>query len=120
MAIRVSRYTPPGVYIQHEIVQPIPAFVGLPRQVCLIGEGEAAKTIVDEHHVRAYIDEEVETPDAGGIFVLAKQSDLKASTMYLFKNGDQQASDQFTIEQLLAAACTATLVPSTPAPTACT
>lgn len=101
MAIRVSRYTPPGVYIQEEVVQPIPAFVGLPRQVCLVGEGDPCKTIVDEHHVRAYIDLESVTPDSNGTFTLAKQSDLKASSMALFKNGDEQAAGAFSIAELV-------------------
>lgn len=101
MAIRVSRYTPPGVYIQEEVVQPIPAFVGLPRQICLIGEGDPCKTIVNEHHVRAYIDAEAVLPDNNGVFVLSKQSDLKASAMVLFKDGDAQAAGSFTIAQLV-------------------
>lgn len=104
MAVRISRYVPPGVYVEEQVVQAIPAFVGLPRQICIIGEGEHCKTIVNEERVRAYITKEVVTPDSGGIFVLAHSSDLKKSTMFLFKNDDLQAADQFTIAELIAVA----------------
>jgi hypothetical protein len=101
MAIRVTQYLPPGSYITEEVVKPIPAFIGLPRQICIVGEGDHCKTVFDENHTRAYIDAESATPDANGQFVVDKQSDLKASTMVLFKNGDAQASDQFTVEELV-------------------
>lgn len=100
MAIKVSRYLPPGSYLTEEVVKPIPAFVGLPRQICLIGEGDPCKTVVDENHTRAYIDQEVVSPDNNGQFVLDEQSDQKKSTMVLFLNGDEQVSD-FTIENLV-------------------
>lgn len=98
MAIRVSRYIPPGVYIQEEVVQPIPAFVGLPRQVCLIGEGDSCKTVTDEAVVRAYINEEAATVNPSTRqFTLAKTSDSKKSAMFLFKDGDVQIADAFSI-----------------------
>jgi len=98
MAIRVSRFVPPGVYIQEEVVQPIPAFVGLPRQLVLIGEGDTCKTVVDERVVRAYIDEEAVTVNSSTRqFSLAKTSDSKKSSMFLFKDGDVQVSESFTI-----------------------
>lgn len=101
MAIRVSRYLPPGSYITEEVVKPIPAFVGLPRQICIIGEGDHCKTIFDEHHLRAYVDQEVIVPDSNGQFTLEKQSDLKPSSMQLFANGDLQADGSFTVEELI-------------------
>jgi hypothetical protein len=101
MAIKVTQYLPPGSYITEEVVKPIPAFVGLPRQICLVGEGDHCKTVTDENHTRAYVDEEAVSPDSNGQFVVEKQSDLKASTMVLFKNGDAQAQDQFSVEQLV-------------------
>jgi hypothetical protein len=101
MAIKVTRYLPPGSYITEEVVKPIPAFVGLPRQICIVGEGDHCKKVFDEDHTRAYVDAESVTPDSNGQFTLEKQTDLKASTMTLFKNGDQQANDQFTIEELI-------------------
>lgn len=109
MAIRVSQYLPPGVYIQEEVVKPIPAFVGLPRQVCIIGEGDPCATISNEHHLRAFVTEEAVTPSSGGVFVTSKQSDLKKSSMFLFKNTDQQNPDIFSIEELLPSALTGTL-----------
>lgn len=97
MAIKVSRYVPPGVYIQEEVVQPIPAFAGLPRQLVLIGEGDSCKTFTDEAHRRAYITQEAVLPNGGGQFVLQFTSDGKASSMFLFKNGDQQVPASFSI-----------------------
>lgn len=98
MAIRVSRFVPPGVYIQEEVVQPIPAFVGLPRQLVLIGEGDPCKTVVDERVVRAYINEEaVVVNPSTRQFSLAKTSDNKKSSMFLFKNGDQQVAESFSL-----------------------
>jgi hypothetical protein len=98
MAIRVSRYVPPGVYIQEEVVQPIPAFIGLPRQLVLIGEGDPCKLVTDESVVRAYINQEAVTVNPSTLqFTLSKTSDGKKSSMFLFKNGDQQVADAFSV-----------------------
>src|SRR5438552_4983547 len=100
MPIKVGRYLPPGSYITEEVVKPIPAFIGLPRQICLIGEGDPCKTYVNERHSRAYIDLEEVTVDENGTFVLKHQTDEAASTMFLFRNGDQLDSDAFEIAEL--------------------
>src|SRR5882724_5052093 len=98
MAVRISQYTPPGVYIQEEVVQPIPAFVGLPRQIVLIGEGDHCKSISNEAHFRAFqVAEQVTVSPSTQQFTLKFASDQKASSMTLFKNGDAQVSDSFSI-----------------------
>ena len=98
MAVRISQYTPPGVYIQEEIVQPIPAFVGLPRQIVLIGEGDPCKSITDESHFRAYQRAEKVTVNSSTLrFTLAYTSDGKKTSMVLFKNGDAQIADAFSL-----------------------
>src|SRR5437773_2096221 len=100
MPIKVGRYLPPGSYITEEVVKPIPAFIGLPRQICLIGEGDPCKTYVNERHSRAYIDLEEVTVDENGTFVLKHQTDEAVSTMFLFRNGDQLDSDSFEIAEV--------------------
>lgn len=97
MAVKVSRYVPPGVYIQEQVVQPIPAFAGLPRQLCLIGEGDPCKTVTDEAHLRGFITAEAVTPNGFGAFSLVKTSDSNKTTMFLFKNGDLQVAEAFSI-----------------------
>jgi len=98
MAVKISRYVEPGVFVEHEVVQPIPAFAGLPRQICLIGEGEKCKTIVNERKKRGYIDgESVTVSGTPARFQLDEISDSAKSSMYLFANGDQQTSDAFSI-----------------------
>lgn len=103
MASKVSRYVEPGVFIEQEVVQVIPAFAGLPRQICLIGEGDHCKTVRNERLLRGYIIEELVTVSGAGttlspaVFNLGKLSDSKASTMFLFKNGDVQAVGSFSV-----------------------
>lgn len=106
MAIRISNYIEPGVFIENQPVQPIPGFIGLPRQVVLIGEGNRCKRVVDESHLRGYVDLESVSPNAvgspeptaqDGDFTLARHSDGITTTMFLFKNGEQQADDSFSV-----------------------
>lgn len=103
MASKVSRYVEPGVFIEQEVVQVIPAFAGLPRQVCLIGEGDHCKTVKNERLLRGYIAEEVVTVSGAGTtlspakFTISKLSDSKKSTMFLLKNGDVQADTSFSV-----------------------
>ena len=107
MAIKVSRYLPPGSYITEEVVRPIPAFVGLPRQICLIGEGDPRKLNVDEFHARAYVDAEEVVVNSNGVFSPVRQTNLKKSVMRLFKNGVEQDPAKFSVEELKADALTA-------------
>lgn len=107
MAIKVSRYLPPGSYITEEVVKPIPGFIGLPRQICLIGEGETCKKNLNEYKVRGYVFEEEVVPDALGRFSPLRQSNLRKSETVLFKNDIEQDPNTYTVEELIPTAPTA-------------
>jgi hypothetical protein len=98
MAVRVSRYLEPGAYIEEQVVQPVPAFVGLPRQICLIGEGDTCKTVSNERMKRGFITtESVTVSGTPARFDLDLTSDAVKSTMQLFLNGDQQVEAAFSV-----------------------
>lgn len=113
--IKLSQYTPPGVLIQEEPVSAIPAALGLPRRLCLIGEGNPAKNYNSEQHRRGYVTQEpagttsstlgpvttLTGPTAGGKFATRWPSDLKVSSMFLYKNGDLQDPSTFTVTALI-------------------
>lgn len=107
MAIKVSRYLPPGSYVTQEVVKPIPGFIGLPRQICLIGEGDPCKKNVNEYKVRGYVFEELVNVNTAGVFSPVRRTNLKKSETTLFKNDVEQDPNTYTTAELIAAALTA-------------
>lgn len=99
--INQSRYLPPGAYVTEEPVQPIPGFTGLPRQVCLIGEGDPNKIVVNERKVRGYITDEPVVPTSGGVIVANYPTDQKKTTFVVKRNGDALDPSKYTLTDVV-------------------